>query len=120
MNPKVIKNKEITNNFKSILELKDTSNQITNQDKDEYKKIPSNLKLILEVQKVNQRDTQLDFIELAKQNNELIELNKKLNRKLDTTLEELNRLKKEREEKALRKEKEARPNRKRLPKRHDI
>ena len=42
--------------------------------------------------------------------------NKKLNRKLDITLEELNRLKKEREEKTI--QKEAHPNRKRQPMRN--
>jgi len=62
---------------------------------------------------VNQKDIRLGFIGLAKQNNELMNLNKKLNRKLDATLEEFYRLKKEREEKAIRKE--ARANRKRQP-----
>ena len=56
------------------------------------------------------------FIGLAKQNNELMDWNKKLNRKLDITLEELNRLKKEREEKTI--QKEAHPNRKRQPMRN--
>lgn len=47
-----------------------------------------------------------------------MDLNKKLNRKLDITLEELNRLKKEREEKTI--QKEAHANRKRLPKRQPM
>lgn len=118
MNHEVINNKKIANNFNNILELKDTSNQITNQDEDEYKKIQSDLKLILEGQKVNQRDIRLGFIELAKENTKLMKLNQKLNIKLDAALEELNRSKKEREEKAIRKE--ARANRKRLPKRQPM
>jgi len=39
MNYEAINTKEITNKSSNILELKNISNQITNQDEDEYKKI---------------------------------------------------------------------------------
>lgn len=84
----------------------------------EYIKIGSDLELLLEGQKMQQKDIRLGFIGLAKQNNELLDLNKKLNQQLDKTLEELNILKKEREEKAARKK--ARAHRKRLPKRQPM
>ena len=89
MNYKAINIKEIENKSRNILELKNSFDQITKQDKDEYENIQSALKLILEGQRVNQKDIRLGFIGLAKQNNELMDLNKKLNRKLDATLEEL-------------------------------
>lgn len=41
-------------------------------------KIDSDLRLILEGQKINQKDLRLGFIGLAKENNELLDLNKKL------------------------------------------
>ena len=81
----------------------------------EDKKILNNLELLLEGQKVTHKDLQLGFIGLAKQNSELLVLNKKLDQQLEIVLAELNVLKKEREEKEARKE--ARANRKRLPKR---
>ena len=84
----------------------------------EYIKIRSDLKFLLEGQKMNQKDIRLGFIGLAKQNSELLDLNKKLTQQLETVVEELNVMKKEREEKlALKK---ARANRKRLPKRQAI
>jgi len=84
----------------------------------QYIKIGSDLELLLEGQKIQQKDLRLGFIGLAKQNSELLDLNKKLNRQLDKTLEELNVLKKEREEKAARKK--ARAHQKRLPKRQPM
>lgn len=83
--------------------------------KEEYDKICSNLKLILEGQKINQEDMRLGFIGLGIQNNELLDLNKKLNQQLEEVVKELNQLKRERQDKVARKE--ARLNRKRLPKR---
>ena len=94
------------------------SNKITEWKEDEYEKIHSDLNFLLEGQRINQKDLRLGFIGLAKQNNELIDLNKKQNQKLEIALEELNILKKERKEKAIRKE--ARANRKRLPKRQPM
>ena len=44
----------------------------------EYRKICSDLQLLLEGQKINQKDLRLGFIELAKQNSELLDLNKGL------------------------------------------
>ena len=81
-----------------------------------YKKILENLELLLEGQKVTQKDLQLGFIGLAKQNSELLDLNRELHQQLEIVVSELNVLKKEREEKAARREKWAK--RKRLPK-HD-
>lgn len=83
------------------IELKNSLDQITLQDKDEYKNLQFAFELILERQRVNQKAIRLGFIRLAKQNNELMILNKKLNEELDTTLEELYILKKEREEKTI-------------------
>ena len=86
--------------------------------KEEYNKIRSDLRLILEGQKINNKDMRLGFIGLGIQNNELLESNKKLNQQLEKVVKELNVLKKEREEREARKE--ARANRKRLPKRQPI
>jgi len=85
---------------------------------EEYSKIRSDLGLILEGQKINQKDLRLGFIGLASQNSELLEFNKKLRHQLERVEKELNVLKKEREEKAARKE--ARANRKSLPQRQPI
>ena len=64
--------------------------------------------LILEGQKINQKDLRLCFIKLATQNNDLIESNKKLNDQLKTVVEELYEIKK------------ARANQKHLPKRDPV
>lgn len=85
---------------------------------EEYSKIHCVLKLILEGQKINQKDLHLGFIGLARQNSELVESNKKLNKQLETVVKELDELRKERKEKLFRKE--ARANRKRLPKRDPV
>ena len=90
-------------------------NRIKEWKENEYKKIRSDLELILESQKIDQKDLRLGFIGLAKQNQELLKLNKKLTQQLKTVVEELNQFKRERQEKATRKE--VRANRKRLPKR---
>lgn len=80
--------------------------------------IRSALGLILEGQEINQKTLRLGSIVLATQNSELLELNKKLNDQSETIVKELYELKKEREEKVSRKE--ARANRKRLPKRDPV
>ena len=67
--------------------------------------------LILEGLKINQKDLRLGFIGLAKQTSKLLDFNKELSQQLERVVEELNVLKKEREEKAALKE--ARANRKR-------
>ena len=82
------------------------------------KKVESQLDLILEGQEINQQELRLGFIGLAKQNSELLDLNQDLNQQLADVLKELNAIKKEREEKAARREKWS--NRKRLPKRDPI
>jgi integrase len=60
-------------------------------------------------------DLQKGFIGLAVRNEELLKLNNKLNQQLEILVDELNAVKEERQEKVARKE--ARANRKRLPKR---
>ena len=87
-------------------------------EKEEYSKIRCDLELILEGQKMNQKDLRLGFIGLATQNSDLLKLNEKLNDQLKTVVKELNELKKEREAKMSRKE--ARANRKRVPKRDPV
>lgn len=79
------------------------------------KKVESQLQLILEGQEINKNELRRGFIGLAIQNQELLYFNKKLSQQLKTVLEELNVLKQERDEKENRKQ--ARANRKRLPKR---
>jgi len=93
-------------------EFRDDSNE------NNYKKILNNLELLVEGQEVRQKDLQLGFIGLAKQNSELLDLNKELNQQLEMVISELDVIKKEREDKAARKK--AWSNRKRLPKRDPI
>ena len=76
------------------------------------------LELLVEGQKLTQKDLQLGLIGLAKQNNELLYLNKELNEQLKTIKKDFNALKKEQEEKAERRK--AWSKRKRLPKRQPI
>ena len=106
----------------SILKLEqvksNNSNKITEWKENGCEKIHSDLNLLLEGQRINQKDLQLGFIGLAKQNNELIDINKKQNQKLAIAIEELNILREERKEKVIRKE--TRANRKRLPKRQPM
>ena len=83
-----------------------------------YKKIESQLDLLVKGQEVNQQELRLGFIGLAKQNSELLDLNRELNQQLEMVVLELNVIKKEREEKAARREKLSQ--RKRLPKRDPI
>ena len=78
-------------------------------------KFQSQLELILEGQEISRDEMRRGFIGLAQQNQELLKLNKQLTQQLETVIEELNQFKRERQEKAARKE--ARANRKRLPKR---
>jgi molecular chaperone GrpE (heat shock protein) len=103
----------------SLYELKkEDFNKLKKWKEEEYSKIRSDLGLILEGQKLNQKDLRLGFIGLARRNDELLKLNKKLSQQLKRVEKELNVLKKEREEKAARKD--AYANRKRLPKRQPI
>ena len=111
--------KEEINPVISLSELKkEDFNKLKKWKEEEYSKIRSDLGLILEGQKINQKDLRLGFIGLATQNSELLALNKKLSQQLERVEKEFSVLKKEREEKAARKE--ARANRKRLPKRQPV
>ena len=87
-------------------------------NEEKYKKILESLELLVEGQKVTQKDLQLGFIGLAKQNSELLDLNRELYQQLEIVVSELNAIKKDREEKAARREKWSK--RKRLPKRDPI
>jgi len=110
---------EEINKVLSLSKLKDKDfKKLKKWKEEEYKEIRSDLELILKGQKINQKDLRLGFIGLATQNCELLDLNKKQNQKLERVEKELNVLKKEREEKARRREKWS--NRKRLPKRQPI
>jgi integrase len=93
-----------------IQKIKKENNQLA-----DYKKLESQLDLLLEGQEINRKELRLGFIGLATQNQELLDLNKQLTQQLETVVEELNQIKQEREEKETRKQ--ARANRKRLPKR---
>nr|UDP55537.1 putative integrase/recombinase protein [Schizostauron trachyderma] len=100
-----------------IQKIKKENNQIR-----EYKKLESQLGFLLHGQKINREELRVGFRQLADQNRflslqnqQLLDLNQELKQQLKTVVEELNRFKKERQEKAARKE--ARANRKRLPKR---
>ena len=102
-----IKSKNFSNVIVSEISIDGLNKVIEEYDSNEnkYKKILNNLELLLEGQKVTQKDLQLGFIGLAKQNNELIDLNKELNQQLEIVMSELNVMKKERAEKAARREK---------------
>jgi integrase len=80
-----------------------------------YKKIESQLDLLVKGQEINREELQLGFIGLFQKNQELVELNEKSNQQLEIVVAELNQIKRERTEKEIRKQ--ARANRKRLPKR---
>jgi site-specific recombinase XerD len=84
--------------------------------------VESKLDILVEGQTNNSKqlkairnDLQKGFIGLALRNEELLELNKKLKQQLEIVIEELNQIRKERQEKEVRKQ--ARASRKRLPKR---
>ena len=87
-----------------------------------YEPLRDELSKILENQRISKKKqdqiletTQKGFIGLALRNEELLKSNDQMKQQLDEVLKELNVIKEEREEKAARKE--ARANRKRLPKR---
>jgi site-specific recombinase XerD len=83
--------------------------------KDELSKILENQRISKEKQDQILETTQRGFIGIALRNEELLKSNDQLKQQLDDLIKELNTIKQEREEKAARKE--ARANRKRLPKR---
>lgn len=87
--------------------------------------VESKLDILVEGQTNNSKqlkairdDLQKGFIGLALRNEELLELNKKFKEQLEIVVEELNQIKKERQEKEIRKQ--TRANRKRLPKREPM
>ncbi len=80
-----------------------------------YKNIESQLDILVKGQEINREELQLGFIGLFQKNQELVELSEKLNQQLEIVVAELNQIKRERAEKEI--HKQARANRKRLPKR---
>uniref|UniRef100_UPI0021154FA7 Cyclohexadieny/prephenate dehydrogenase TyrC n=1 Tax=Fibrocapsa japonica TaxID=94617 RepID=UPI0021154FA7 len=91
-------------------------------DLSNYEPLRDKLSKILENQRINKKKqdqiletTQKGFIGLALRNQELVELNKDLTQQLGIVVAELNQIQQERQEKEIRKQ--ARTNRKRLPKR---
>lgn len=90
-----------------------------------YESLQIELFKILENQRIGKKKqdqiletTQRGFIELALRNEELLEVNKELRQQLSIVVTELNLMKEERQEKEIRKQ--ARANRKRLPKREPM
>jgi len=102
-------------------------NQITKKENNKFQlitefEVESKLDILVKGQTKNSKelqaireDLQRGFIGLALRNEELLKSNDQLKQQLDGVLKELNLIKQEREERAARKE--ARANRKRLPKR---
>ena len=87
-----------------------------------YESLRNELSKILENQRISKKKqdqiletTQRGFIGLALRNEDLLKSNEQLKQQLKTVVEELNQIKQERQEKEIRKQ--ARANRKRLPKR---
>ena len=109
-------NLNLTEKINELIYKEDNSSTLKKEE--DYKEINSGIQLLLESQGIIEKDIRLGFIGLATQNHKLIKLNESLNRKLERVENELNMLKQEREEKASRKE--ARINRKRLPKRDPV
>ena len=76
--------KEEINPVISLSELKkEDFNKLKKWKQEEYSEIRFDLGLILEGQKINQKDLRLGFIGLATQNSELLALNKKLSQQLE-------------------------------------
>ena len=103
----------------NIIEKKENNQLITEFE------IESKLNILVEGQTNNSKqlkviwdDLQKGFIGLALRNQELLELNKELNQRLEIVVEELNQIKQERQEKEI--WKQAHANRKRLPKREPM
>jgi len=84
-------------------------------EKEEYKEIHSGIQTLLNNQEINQKDMRIGFVWLATQNYKLFKLNQELSDQLKEIKKEYDLLKKEKEDKKILKE--ARANRKRLPKR---
>lgn len=106
-------NINLTEKMNELIYKENNSNTLKKEEN--YKEINSGIQLLLESQEIIEKDIRLGFIRLATQNHKLIKMNENLSHKLERVENELNMLKQEREEKASRKE--ARTNRKRLPKR---
>ena len=107
---------DLTKKINELIDKEYSSNTLKVEE--DYKEINSGIQLILESQEIIENDIRRGFVGLATQNHKLIKLNESLNDQLERVENELNMLKQEREEKTSRKE--ARANRKRLPKRDPV
>lgn len=109
-------NINLTKKINELVRKENSSNTLKREE--DYREISSGIQLLLESQEIGEKDIRLGFIRLATQNHKLIKLNESLSHQLERVENELNMLKQEQEEKASRKE--ARANRKRLPKREPV
>ena len=109
-------NLDLTKKINELICKKSNSNTLKTEE--DYREISSGIQLLLESQEIIEKDIRLGFIGLATQNHKLLKLNENLSHQLERVEKELNILKKEREEKVSRKE--ARANRKRLPRRDPV
>ena len=109
-------NLDLTKKINQLICKKSNSNTLKIEE--DYREISSGIQLLLESQEIIEKDIRLGFIGLATQNHKLLKLNENLSDQLERVEKELNMLKKEREEKVSRKE--ARANRKRLPRRDPV
>ena len=109
-------NLDLTKKINELICKKSNSNTLKIEE--DYREISSGIQLLLESQEIIEKDIRLGFIGLATQNHKLLKLNENLSHQLERVEKELNMLKKEREEKVSRKE--ARANRKRLPRRDPV
>ena len=109
-------NINLTKKINELIRKENSSNTLKIEE--DYREISSGIQLLLESQEIIEKYIRLGFIGLATQNHKLIKLNESLSHQLERVENELNMLKQEREEKASRKE--ARANRKGLPKREPV
>ena len=109
-------NLDLTKKINELIFKKNSSNTLKIEE--DYKEISPGIQLLLESQEIIEKDIRLGFIGLATQNHKLLKLNENLSHQLEKIEKEFNMLKKEREEKVSRKE--ARANRKRLPRREPV
>lgn len=109
-------NINLTKKINELIRKENSSNTLKREE--DYREISSGIQLLLESQEIGEKDIRLGFIKLATQNHKLIKLNESLSHQLERVENELNMLKQEQEEKASRKE--ARANRKCLPKREPV
>ena len=93
--------------MQNIVKIRKLNNNVN--DKLVLEKVESQLDYLVKGQEVNQQELRLGFIVLANQNQELLDLNRHLSGQLNQVVAELEILKKEREEKEIRKKGSCKP-----------